>query len=242
MIWNPVTPAPCPRRRKVIFYLVDVSGSMSANGYIGMLDRAMEDSAAVLAGICLSNKDNGDIYINCIPFSDRAILLDSAPVCATEFRWQPQQAYGRTNLAAALALLEDQMLLLDQNPGPGYLRPAVVLLSDGEPDDGWEEALARIRRNRWFCMADKVAVAIGNAGSDAFRNALNQFARPQGDASACVVDVCDASRLAQAMTAVSSTVSRLAPRHSAGASMASEIHAGEGVKISPISHDSDYWD
>lgn len=173
-------PRPSARRRMNMFYLLDTSGSMRYKDCIGSVNRAMPEIVDILREISESNHDQSDIYMSCITFDNDARQLYDTPVNVKDFRWANVQAEGLTNLKAALSMLESQMRRQQSSIAPGLqLRPAVLLLSDGDPDDGWEESLDRLQQNPLFRQAYKIAIAIGcKPANQEMRRALTRFADP----------------------------------------------------------------
>lgn len=55
-----------------MFYLIDTSGSMNHNGCIESVNEAMPEIIEILRDVTLGNKDYGEIFVNCIAFSNRA--------------------------------------------------------------------------------------------------------------------------------------------------------------------------
>jgi uncharacterized protein YegL len=54
----------------------------------------------------------------------------------------------------------------------GNFAPVLFLMSDGQPTDEYKQALANLSENRWFKVAIRVAIAIGD---DADKNVLAEF-------------------------------------------------------------------
>ena len=54
----------------------------------------------------------------------------------------------------------------------GNFAPVLFLMSDGQPTDEYRKALDSLRENRWFQVAIRVAIAIGD---DADKNILTEF-------------------------------------------------------------------
>ena len=118
-----------------MFYLIDTSGSMNHNGCIESVNEAMPEIIEILRDVTLGNKDYGEIFVNCIAFSNRARLLEPMPVSALDYSWSNLEAYGLTNMGEAFDLLDAQLRPeAALGATAGNLRPAVILLSDGDPD------------------------------------------------------------------------------------------------------------
>ena len=54
----------------------------------------------------------------------------------------------------------------------GCYAPVIILLSDGEPTDNYQEGLSVLQNNNWFKNAIKIAIAIGD---DANKEVLKEF-------------------------------------------------------------------
>ena len=240
-----------------MFYLIDTSGSMNHNGCIESVNEAMPEIIEILRDVTLGNKDYGEIFVNCIAFSNRARLLEPMPVSALDYSWSNLEAYGLTNMGEAFDLLDAQLRPeAALGATAGNLRPAVILLSDGDPDSGWESHLESLRENPWFADSYKIAIAIGAAPDKvAMRKAISEFTAIGGKGS--VISVTDMGKLTEVIRTVSATVSRIASRARVRTETGTEtetvdrqIHAGisaaleplDGVDIPAIAPDSPFWD
>lgn len=154
---------PCARRQMNLFYLIDCSGSMRGNK-IEAINQNMPEIMRMIAEIDDSNKDNAQIKVSCLEFATGVQWKYPEPVAASEFKWQDIVAGGSTDMGAAFRELKNQMsrtkFLASET---GHYAPAVILLSDGQPNDDWESALKDLKTNKWFNAAIKVAIAIGES-------------------------------------------------------------------------------
>lgn len=236
-----------------IFYLIDVSGSMNYNGGIQSVNKAMPEIVEILRSISEQNHDQGEIYLSCITFGDEAHQLYPRPVAVEDFMWAPLKARGLTNLADAFHLLEKQM---HRNTGmssaEGHLRPAVFLLTDGDPDEGWQRELENLQKNRWFREAYKIAIAINpNSTNHNMKKALSHFSDPlDAGGQPLIIRVTELSKLYEVIRRVSTTVSTLGSRCSGGAGSVSdaisravrtEIDPISGVDVPAIGIDNEWW-
>lgn len=249
-----VRPRRCARRRMNMFYLIDTSGSMNYNGCLRSINSAMPEIGSILADISMSNHDFGEIFISCIAFGSEARLLHDYPVAATDFEWTDVKADGLTNLAGAFKLLEEQLHRdTGMNCAAGHLRPAIILVTDGDPDPGWEYALAELRKNRWFREAYKIGVAIGaTAANVAMKRALMQFAMPDDPGGKpMIISVANLAKLHDILRLVSSTVSRIGSQtpETTGSvdimrrGLATELDNIRGVLFPAITDgDDEFWD
>ena len=160
-----------PRRTMVLFFVVDISGSMNG-AKIGTVNSAIEEIVPELKDISESNAD-AQIKVAVLTFSTGAKWVDSAPIEAEKFRWNNLSANGVTDLGEACVQLNEK-LSKDAFMGEatGSFAPAIFLLSDGEPTDNYQYGLEKLKKNNWFKKAIKVAVAIGD---DANQKVLAEF-------------------------------------------------------------------
>jgi uncharacterized protein YegL len=90
-------------------------------------------------------------WLSVITFSSGANL--AVPLTElTAFQPPSIDANGSTNLGAALELVADCVkkdLVKTTPTTKGDWRPMVFLMSDGNPDDGWQNGLARFRQEKW---------------------------------------------------------------------------------------------
>lgn len=113
--------------------------------------------------------------------------------------WERMIADGRTPLGEALELARG--LLEDKNklPNRAY-RPTLILVSDGQPTDPWQEPLARLLASERASKAARLAVGIGD---DADSSVLAAFlARPD----ARVLEAREARKIKQLFRWITMTV------------------------------------
>ena len=70
-------------------------------------------------------------------FHKCALWHVETPTAVDDFVWNDLEAYGRTDLGAAIRLLS--LELTPEKMGRRALPPVIVLLSDGTPTDDWEK-------------------------------------------------------------------------------------------------------
>lgn len=159
-----------------VFLLVDVSGSMAADGKIQSLNAALEESlpflresAAGLVGI--------DPQMRVLTFSTTAHWVGAA-VPLADFWWRGLSAepQGLTEMGAALHAVKSTL-----DEVAHALPPAIVLLTDGMPTDTTEpsyaDALQELDAHPVGRASSRAAVAIG---PDADRQALDAFVASSG--------------------------------------------------------------
>ena len=160
------------RRKMVLFFLIDKSGSMFGNK-IGSVNDAIENVLPIIGEISDENPD-AEINVAALEFSTTTRWLYDEPKDAKEFIWQKVEAQGLTSLGAACIELNNKLSRTDgfMSSPSGCYAPAIILLSDGGPTDNFEAGLNHIKNNSWFKNAIKIAIAIGE---DADKEVLKDF-------------------------------------------------------------------
>ena len=151
-------------RTMALFYLFDTSGSMTGSK-IGQVNYAMKDIPKIVMDVA-DDAPNANIVVAAATFATEVEWITPQPQTPEEFMntWSDITAGGLTSLGAALTSLNEKMSrkhFLGNNP-MGYLAPGVIILSDGEPTDDWEQPLQELRKNNWFKNAIKIAFAVGD--------------------------------------------------------------------------------
>ena len=198
-----------PRRVMPLIFMVDTSGSMGG-AKIAALNTAIRESLNEVGEISKNNA-NAQIKIGALEFSSDAQWMYPQLQDSESFQWQDLQAGGLTSFGAALNELNNK---LSKSHGfmsepKGMRAPAIILLSDGEPTDEYKHALEKIKGNKWFKIAVKVAIAIGD---DANKDVLAEFT---GNIEA-VITVHDINQLKKIIRVVSLTTTNVVSRPSVG--------------------------
>lgn len=142
-----------------IFYLVDVSISMEKN-----LEAVNESMRAVGKLLVEESKKNPNVqlYIRIIKFGgDKAEWHLKKRTEIENFIYEDiKEVKGLTPFGDAISKLS-----LELNNGgmdERAIPPLIILLSDGSPNDEWDEPLDRFLASSWGEKASKIAIAIGN--------------------------------------------------------------------------------
>jgi len=160
---------PMARRQLHFVWILDVSGSMRADGKIQALNVAISEALPALRAAAQSNM-SADVMVRAVTFSTGAQWHCPDPIPVGEFRWQPVEAGGFTDMGAALSLAAEG-LRVPPMPERG-LSPVLVLVSDGQPTDNFADGLRQLLDTTWGSRAVRLAIAIGR---DADRNVLQTF-------------------------------------------------------------------
>ena len=138
-----------------VILLLDVSGSMGGEK-IRNLNDAVRDMLEVFRD---TENSETEIWVAIITFGDQ-VKLHQKLVSAGQIQWQDLSAGGSTPLGVALqmakAMIEDKDIVLSR-----AYRPTVVLVSDGQPTDDWENPLKGFISDGRSGKCDRMAMAIG---------------------------------------------------------------------------------
>lgn len=150
-----------------VLILADTSGSMSIDGKIDALNTALADMVDAF-----SEEDDGraQIHVGVVTFGGTAsehLSLDAA----SRVNLHPLPASGMTPMGAAFDIVRGIVEDKDRIPSRAYT-PAIVLVSDGQPNDAWEPALQRLLGSERAKKAQRFALGIGE---DADANVLRRF-------------------------------------------------------------------
>ena len=165
---------PIARRKMILFFLIDTSGSMSGKK-IQSVNDAIENVLPIIGEISDENPD-AEINIAAMKFSTGVDWVYNEPKEAKDFIWQPVSPEALTSLGEACRELSRKLSrsngFMPTSTGSGYYAPAIILLSDGGPTDDFQGGLKVLKENSWFKNAIKVAIAIGD---DADEDVLKEF-------------------------------------------------------------------
>lgn len=149
-----------------VILLLDVSGSMSGEKILNLND-AVRD---MLENFRDTENGETEIHVAIITFGAE-VKLHQALISAGNIQWQDLSAGGSTPLGVALQMAKAMIEDKDVVPPRAY-RPTVVLVSDGQPDNGWESPLTEFIGDGRSAKCDRMAMAIG---ADADEKVLGKF-------------------------------------------------------------------
>ena len=203
------------------FWLADCSGSMTIQGKMQAVNNAIHECIPATREANGSNAF-ADMLVRAIKFSNGAQWHVEEPTNVDDFEWQDLEAYGKTDLGAAIRLLASE--LTPEKMGRRALPPVIVLLSDGTPTDNWEQELNTFNSTGWGYPGRTVRIAIA-IGHDANKEVLAQFTgNPE-----TVFEAKNAQRLTDLIKWASVTLSKYA---SSGASQV-DVKPGQGPMLPP---------
>ena len=150
-----------------VLLLLDLSGSMSGE----KIDKLNASVRLMLESFKKAETNETFIKLAVITFGASVDVHTQLQEVSKIENFLDLSANGATPLGVALkmskAMIEDKEIF----KGRDY-RPAVVLVSDGQPDSGWESPLEDFVSNGRTAKCDRLAIAIGN---DADLNVLGKF-------------------------------------------------------------------
>lgn len=195
-----------PRRTMVLFFLVDTSGSMNGDK-IGAVNEAIREVIPEIKDISAENAD-ALIKIAVLDFSSGARWLYERPVDSDQFVWNNLEAGGLTDMGVAFNMLDEKLSRTQfMADAIGSYAPAIFMMSDGAPTDDYKKGLEELRKNKWFKVAIKVAVAIG---ADANTEILKEFTGNEE----CVLTVRSPQALRKMIRFASVTASQIGSKSS----------------------------
>jgi uncharacterized protein YegL len=155
-------PKPLP-----VVLLLDVSSSMEGAKIdsLNMAVREMLDAFQHAAGEI-------SIVLSVITFGGEVKCLYDPPYKKpVEIEWVDLQSNSMTPMGTALKMAKAMIEDKDTTKGSWY-RPLIILVSDGQPNDSWEQPMETFIKGGRSSKCDRMAMAIGH---DADESVLNRF-------------------------------------------------------------------
>ncbi len=150
-----------------VILLLDRSGSMSGEK-ISTLNSAVND---MIQSFKTAGQGEVEINLGIISFGDGGASYDLQLQPVAGISNMSLQANGGTPMGMALRMAKDLIEDKEIIPSKGY-RPAVVLVSDGAPNDSWEEPMNAFISDGRSSKCERFAMAIGTSQEDPV---LNKF-------------------------------------------------------------------
>lgn len=159
-------------KKMPVIILADISGSMSVDGKIGTLNRAIADMVAAFK----EEEDvRADINIAVITFGRGGALNHQPLLPVSQIQWTDMAAAGPTPMGAAFDLVKSLVEDRNQIASRDY-HPTIVLVSDGQPTDNWQEPLQQLLTSPRASKAFRLSMGIG---ADADYKVLEEFLQGQ---------------------------------------------------------------
>lgn len=178
-----------------VILLADISGSMSVNGKIDALNQSVGDMLKTFGD---EDDLRAEIHAAVITFGGEAdVHIPLSP--ASTIEWSDMTASGGTPMGQAMELAAQLINDKEAIPSRAY-RPTVILVSDGQPTDQWEQGLRQLCEEGRPSKADRMALGIG---ADADEAMLRRFV---GDPEKPIYRADDAHRIKEFFNFVTMTV------------------------------------
>ena len=150
-------------------WILDCSGLMSVEGKIQQLNVAIQETLPHMRAVADENP-NAKVLMRVLTFSNGARWHVAAPTPLEDFKWTDVEADGVTDLGKGLVMVAEQLRIPPMESRA--LPPVLVLVSDGQPTDGYKSGLKAIKEQDWGKKAVRIAIATGR---DADIDVLTQF-------------------------------------------------------------------
>lgn len=155
-------------RMMPVIILADVSGSMTVNGKLAAMNRAIAEMIKIFA----SEQDaRAEIHVAVITFGGDGANFHQTLQPASQIQWTDMQAKGPTPMGAAFELATQFLENKTEIPSRSY-HPNLILISDGQPTDKWKEPLQQLLNSDRASKALRFAMGIG---PDADEETLKAF-------------------------------------------------------------------
>ena len=148
-----------------VVLILDVSGSMSGS----KIDNLNEAVHNMIDTFAQEEKMETEIIVSIIKFGPVELYLPFTK--ASQIKWKDLKTTGATPLGGALQMAKAMIEDKETTPSRAY-RPAIVLVSDGQPTDDWEKPLEDFIFEGRSSKCDRMAMAIGH---DADEIVLRRF-------------------------------------------------------------------
>ncbi|HDM8237085.1 vWA domain-containing protein [Vibrio campbellii] len=179
-----------------IIVMADTSGSMSEDGKIEALNKALKEMISTFAS---ESRLRAELQVSVITFGGFAeVHLPLTPAYQIE-GVKPLPAKGGTPLGEACKLVAQMLEDKQQIPSRAY-KPVIVLISDGRPTDDFSMAFQTLLNGERSAKATRFAMGIG---ADADLALLEDFAN---DLEAPVFKAENARDIHRFFTAVTMSV------------------------------------
>lgn len=148
-----------------LYLLLDTSASMEEESKIGALNAAVR---TMLAKFEQEQQRETRIDVTLISFGHNGVQLEMQAVPAAEAHatYRDMPADGMTPMGGALAMAKAMIEDKDVTPS-NACRPTIVLVSDGDPNDAWEDHMDDFIGSGRSAKCDRMAMAIGEKANRA---------------------------------------------------------------------------
>ena len=200
MAFNPNNYKAPEAKKLPVVLLLDISGSMSG----AKIDSLYDATIDMIETFSAAQAKEQVIDVAIITFGTNVELHTKyTPVKDLQTKGISKfSASGLTPMGTALRMAKD--MIEDKSVTPSRIyRPAVILVSDGAPNDDWKEAMDKFISEGRSSKCQRFAVAIGN---DADRSILERFTQDPN----AVLFAEDAKDISEQFKTISMSISTMA--------------------------------
>ncbi|NJN13873.1 MAG: VWA domain-containing protein [Richelia sp. RM2_1_2] len=166
-------------KKMPVIILADVSGSMSVDGKIETLNRAI---AEMISSFQEEEDVRAEIHIAVVTFGRGGAKIHLPLQAASGVEWTDMEAIGSTPMGEAFKVVQGIVEDKNQIASRDY-HPTIVLVSDGQPTnqtghltDDWKQLLRELLDSPRASKALRLSMAIG---ADADYEVLKEFLQNQ---------------------------------------------------------------
>lgn len=142
-----------------VVLLLDASGSMDAGGKISALNEAVKD---MIQSFAESSDNHIAIHVAVVKFGGSAqVIYPLQSAAELSEKYKDLTANGGTPLGMALTQAKQEIIERKDVITSRTYRPTIVLVSDGMPNDGWEQPLNQFVSEGRSAKCSRVAMGIG---------------------------------------------------------------------------------
>ena len=153
-----------------VILLADVSGSMTVNGKIEILNTCVSN---MIKDFAKEDAGKAEIHLCTITFGKGGANLHQPLKPAEDVNWSPMEASGKTPMGEAFSLARKLIEDKDSISSKRAYIPTIILVSDGVATDDWKEPLNELIQSERASKASRFAMGIG---AEAGLETLEQFA------------------------------------------------------------------
>lgn len=172
---RPLGGAALARKPLHLIWVLDVSGSMAADGKIQSLNSAMRASLEHLGDVADENP-HLQLYVRVLTFATSCTWHVPEPTSVHDLAWTDVAVEPRGITEMGIAMRELAWCMHALAASDRGLPPAIVLVSDGQPTDvgdpTFATGLGELLAQPWGAKATRMAVGIGRDADD---DALREF-------------------------------------------------------------------
>lgn len=199
-----------------IFFVVDSSGSMRAEGRMQAVNDAFLKMVPALRQVQLDCKSEFELYIAIMTFDETARWIVAPTPILEYIHEEIECSQWVTYYSRAFRALGEKLTQSEYMAHTGKIsQPYIMFMTDGEPTekDDYQPELDKLLENGWFNIAQRFAVLIGRdtIHSSAARAAVEKFVSNETEG---IINAADAAAIAaevQAKTII--TVANMTKRN-----------------------------